>query len=86
VQLGKRGVHVRISNSDTATVAELVELQGKRLTADVDGKRRFEKTLADAPKGRIGLWSTADSQVLFDDFRVESLDAASTKSPVGHDP
>ena len=62
-----------------------VELRGKQLTADVDGKRRFEKTLTSEAKGRIGLWSKADSQVLFDDFRVEALDTAPTKTPVSHD-
>lgn len=62
-----------------------VELRGKRLTADVDGKRRFEKTLTAETKGRIGLWSKADSQVLFDDFRVESLEVTPSKPAVSHD-
>jgi hypothetical protein len=34
---------------------------------------RVEKTLDTAPTGRIDLWSKADSQVLFDEFRVEHL-------------
>jgi hypothetical protein len=50
-----------------------VELRGKRLTAALDGQERFSKTLDAAPTGRIGLWSKADSQVLFDDFTVEAL-------------
>ena len=54
----------------------VVELRGKKLLAEVDGQRRFEKMLPVEAKGRIGLWSKADSQVLFDDFRVESLSAA----------
>jgi hypothetical protein len=62
-----------------------VELRGKQLTADVDGKRRLEKALSAEPKGRIGLWSKADSQVLFDDFKVEALDAAPSKPAVSHD-
>jgi hypothetical protein len=62
-----------------------VELRGKHLMVDLDGKRRFEKTLSAEAKGRIGLWSKADSQVLFDDFRVESLEAAGAKPPVSHD-
>jgi len=50
-----------------------VELRGSKLTAMLDGKLRFEKKLDAAPRGRIGLWSKADSQVLFDDFKVEAL-------------
>jgi hypothetical protein len=34
---------------------------------------RARKTLDAAPTGRVGLWSKADSQVLFDEFRVEKL-------------
>jgi hypothetical protein len=52
-----------------------VELRGKNVKAHLDGRERFEKTLDAAPVGRIGLWSKADSQVLFDDFKVESLGA-----------
>ncbi len=53
-----------------------VELRGKNVTARVDGQKRFEKTLDTAPVGKIGLWSKADSQVLFDDFEVEALSEA----------
>lgn len=55
-----------------------VELRGKQLTAELDGKKRFEKALDAEPRGRIGLWSKADSQVLFDDFKVEALGPATT--------
>ncbi|HET7541020.1 MAG TPA: hypothetical protein VFK05_14150 [Polyangiaceae bacterium] len=50
-----------------------LELRGPKLSAMLDGKPRFEKTLDAVPRGRIGLWSKADSQVLFDDFKVEAL-------------
>jgi hypothetical protein len=50
-----------------------VVLRGKQLGVELDGKRRFEKTLDAAPVGRAGLWSKADSQVLFDDFAVTPL-------------
>jgi hypothetical protein len=50
-----------------------VQLRGKQLTTTLDGQKRFEKTLDFAPAGRIGLWSKADSQVLFADFAVRSL-------------
>lgn len=56
-----------------AATGEVATLRGKRLTVDLEGKRPLEKTLDAAPTGRAGLWSKADSQVLFDEFRVERL-------------
>lgn len=53
-----------------------VEIRGAHVVATVDGQKRFEKTLDHAPTGKIGLWSKADSQVLFDDFKVEALSGA----------
>jgi hypothetical protein len=50
-----------------------IELRGRKLVAELDGQKRFEKTLDAVPQGRLGLWSKADSQVLFDDFAVRSL-------------
>jgi hypothetical protein len=50
-----------------------LELRGAKLAVTLDGKPRFQKTLDAAPEGRIGLWSKADSQMLFDDFEVEPL-------------
>lgn len=52
-----------------------LEIRGSHLTAFVDGQNRFEKTLEKTPQGRLGLWSKADSQVLFDEFKVEPLSA-----------
>jgi hypothetical protein len=50
-----------------------IELRGNRITAELDRKPRFEKTL-DAPlTGRVGLWSSDDSEVLFDSFVVTAL-------------
>jgi hypothetical protein len=62
-----------VSTPSQAWHALVVELRGRDVSATIDGQKRFEKTLDSAPSGRIGLWSKADSQVLFDDFRVESL-------------
>jgi len=50
-----------------------LEVRGVHLTALVDGQKRFEKLLEKPAQGRLGLWSKADSQVLFDDFKVEPL-------------
>jgi hypothetical protein len=78
---GKRTILDTIRNVPTPsktwhTLA--VELRGKRLSAQLDGKNHFERMLDSEPRGRIGLWSKADSQVLFDDFKVEALSAATT--------
>ncbi|MEO8180512.1 MAG: hypothetical protein ABI895_16880 [Deltaproteobacteria bacterium] len=78
---GKRTILDTIRNVPTPsrtwhTLA--VELRGKQLTAELDGKKRFERALDAEPRGRIGLWSKADSQVLFDDFKVEVLGPATT--------
>jgi hypothetical protein len=82
VTKGRRSVTDNIRNIPTLTKTWhtlALELRGKQLTADVDGQRRFAKSLATEPKGRIGLWSKADSQVLFDDFRVEALTLVETQ-------
>jgi hypothetical protein len=52
-----------------------VELRLRHLAAELDGRKVFDKTLDAAPSGRVGLWSKADSQVVFDDFKVEPLAA-----------
>jgi hypothetical protein len=73
---GHRTVIDDIRNVPTATKTWhtlSLEIHGKKIMTEVDGQKRFEKTLDTAPAGRIGLWSKADSQVLFDDFKVEPL-------------
>ena len=50
-----------------------VEVRGRALTVMVDGAKRFEGKLEATPRGRVGLWSKADSKVLFDDFEVTAL-------------
>jgi hypothetical protein len=54
-----------------------LEIHGRRILAMVDGEKRLEKTLTATPAGLVGLWSKADSQVLFDDFTVIPLPAVS---------
>jgi hypothetical protein len=70
---GKRTILENVRGVNTSTHAWhtlKVTLRGKSLTADLDGKQRLKREL-DAPAGgRCGLWSKADSQVLFDDFSV----------------
>jgi hypothetical protein len=48
-------------------------LRGTDLDVELDGKPRFHKKLTEVPRGRVGLWSKADSKVLFDELRVEPL-------------
>jgi hypothetical protein len=73
---GKRTVLENVRNTPTPTKAwhTLVgTIKGKQLSVELDGKHYLDKTLDKEPSGRVGLWSKADSQVLFDDFRVEPL-------------
>jgi hypothetical protein len=73
---GKRTIIDTVRNVPTASKAWhslALEVRGARLTVLVDEQKRFEKTLDKPPQGRLGLWSKADSQVLFDDFKVERL-------------
>jgi hypothetical protein len=81
---GRRTVIDDVRNVPTASKewhTLRVELRGKQLAASVDGLKRFEKSLDVPPAGRVGLWSKADSQVLFDDFVVEALDGGADVQP-----
>jgi hypothetical protein len=78
---GRRTVIDTIRNTSTPTRtwhSFAIELRGKQLIVELDGRKRFEKTLDAAPSGRVGLWSKADSQVLFDDFTVTPIDSRRT--------
>ena len=73
---GKRTVIDNVKKTPTATKkwhTLSATFKGKKLTVELDGKQVFEKTLDKVPEGRVGLWSKADSQVLFDEFKVESI-------------
>ena len=73
---GKRTVLDTVRNTPTPTKTWhtlVATLRGKKLAVELDGKQVFQKTLDAAPTGRVGLWSKADSQVLFDELRVEKL-------------
>jgi hypothetical protein len=61
-----RGVHTSTKEWHTLRV----HLQGRAVKVELDGKERLAKQLDAPPQGRCGLWSKADSQVLFDDFTV----------------
>jgi len=72
---GKRTVVDTVRNMPTPsrtwhTLA--IAVRGKHLAFELDGQTRFEKKLDESSKGRVGLWSKADSQLLFDDFTVEA--------------
>jgi len=75
---GKRTVIDDIRNVPTPTKTWhtlVLEIRGEKIAATLDGQKRFEKKLDHAPSGKLGLWSKADSQVLFDDFTVTALPA-----------
>jgi hypothetical protein len=76
---GRRTVLDTIRNTPTASktwhVLE-VDLAATRIVVTLDGKKCFEKRIDRLPRGRVGLWSKADSQVLFADFKVAPSGAA----------
>jgi hypothetical protein len=70
---GKRTILQNVRGVSTSTKAWhtlKVNLHGKQLTVDLDGEQRLERKLDAPASGRCGLWSKADSQVLFDDFTI----------------
>jgi hypothetical protein len=77
---GKRTVLDTIRNIPTPsktwhTLA--LEIRGKEITVHLDGAKRFVKTLgpegASRPAGRVGLWSKADSHVVFGELVITKL-------------
>jgi hypothetical protein len=76
VYRGKRTILDNVRNTPTPTKTWhtlSVTVRGRDMHIDLDGTERFAKRLEAPPSGRVGLWSKADSQVLFDDFVVEAL-------------
>jgi hypothetical protein len=74
VARGKRTILQTIRGVETATRTwhELeATIADTDLTVILDGKERLRRKLDRAPTGRCGVWSKADSKVLFDDFRVD---------------
>ena len=73
---GRRTVLEDVSGTATPTHVwhtMVVEIRGKRLVVELDGKKHLDRDLTGALGGRVGLWSKADSQILFDDFTVKPL-------------
>jgi hypothetical protein len=61
-----RGVHTETRAWHTLKAT----LHGQAITVELDGKKVLERALEAPAAGRCGVWSKADSQVLFDDFTV----------------
>jgi hypothetical protein len=61
-----RGVHTATRTWHTLKVS----LKGKDMNVELDGQERLRRQLDAVPAGRCGLWSKADSKVLFDDFTI----------------
>jgi hypothetical protein len=73
---GKRTVLETIRNVPTPTRTWhtlALEIRGTKLDASLDGTKRLTRSLDALPKGRVGLWSKADSYVVFADFSATSL-------------
>jgi hypothetical protein len=70
---GKRTIVENIRGPEPATrtwhTLE-VTIRGSQLVSHLDGKEVVKRKLDRAPVGRCGIWSKADSKVLFDDFEV----------------
>jgi len=72
---GKRKSVEWVRNTPTASRQwhELrVSVQGSEVTGYLDGKRYLTHKLSEPVSGRVGLWSKADSYVLFDGFEVSA--------------
>jgi len=70
---GKRTILDTVRGVETATRSWhtlKVNLHGRDLSVSLDGKERLKRAIDAPPSGRCGLWSKADSRVLFDDFTV----------------
>jgi len=61
-----RGVHTETRTWHTLKAT----LHDKAITVDLDGKEVLQRALEAPASGRCGVWSKADSQVLFDDFTI----------------
>jgi hypothetical protein len=72
---GKRKSVEWVRNTPTASQQwhELrVTVQGTEVTGYLDGKKVLTHKLSEPVSGRVGLWSKADSYVLFDGFEVSA--------------
>ena len=70
---GKRTILETVRGVETATRTWhtfTVTLHGRALAVSLDGRERLKREIETPPSGRCGLWSKADSRVLFDDFSV----------------
>lgn len=72
---GKRSSVKWIRNTPTASVqwhdVKLV-VKGRNVEGYLDGKKVLAHTLDQPVNGRVGIWTKADSVVLFDDYKVMS--------------
>ncbi len=76
---GRRTVVDTIRNVPTPTRTWhtlVVTLRGQHITVELDGTQRLSRDVTESLAGRVGLWSKADSQVLFDDFDVRPAPGA----------
>jgi hypothetical protein len=68
-QLGTADVKVKVPTGQWHRIQ--IEMKGEAITCSLDGKKYLQvqdATFKDA--GKVGLWSKADAQTHFDDFKV----------------
>jgi hypothetical protein len=66
-----RGVHTATRTWHTLKAT----LHGTSISVELDGKEVLKRELEAPANGRCGIWSKADSQVLFDDFTLSRPDS-----------
>jgi hypothetical protein len=73
---GKRTSVEWARNAPTATLqwhTLRVSVKGRRVQGLLNGKLYLEHDVETPVSGRVGVWSKADSVVMFDDFTVKAL-------------
>ncbi len=67
------GAGTKVGTNEWHTL--IIKMKGETLECYFDGQRLFETADPTFPgPGKIGLWTKADSYILFDDFTTKSLD------------
>jgi hypothetical protein len=58
-----------------------VRLEAGQAVVELDGKEHLRREFTEPLAGRVGLWSKADSKVLFSELTIEPLDASAPAGP-----
>jgi hypothetical protein len=58
-----------------------VTLRAGEVVVELDGKEHLRREFTEPLEGRVGLWSKADSKVLFREVTIEPLAAPKPSNP-----